>query len=128
MRGRPVHSTGTPGYDLRLTSRRTDHTLIITVSGDVDLDTVEPLQYALSNAHTGPDQARTIVLDLSAVTFAGTSLINVLLRARTLLGPERLRIADPSPCVARLMRLTELDRHFTIDTAIAFASTAATAT
>lgn len=123
-----MHSNGTADYDLRLTSRRTDHALIITVSGDIDLDTVEPLQYALSAAHCDPDRSRTVVLDLSAVSFAGTSFINVLLRARNLLGAERLRITDPSLCVARLMRMTDLDRYFTIDTTMAFASTAATTT
>ncbi|MCZ4121045.1 STAS domain-containing protein [Streptomyces sp. H39-S7] len=128
MRGQPVHSYGTAELDLRLTSRRTDRTLIITVRGEVDLDTIEPLQYALSAARTGPDLGRTVVLDLSGVTFAGTSLINALLRARRHLGPGRLRIADPSLCVARLMRLAGLDGHFTTATSIGFASAPAMAT
>ncbi|MDF9810776.1 STAS domain-containing protein [Streptomyces sp. SPB162] len=115
MRGRRVHSPGTAEHGMGLTSRRTDRTLVITVSGDIDPGTVGPLQYALSSARTGPDEDRTVVLDLSGVGFAGTSLINALLRARSFLGAERLMITDPSPCVVRLLRLAELDRHFLAD-------------
>lgn len=120
-----MHSSGTAEYALRLTSHRTDDALTITVAGDIDPNTVEPLQCALSAARTGPDARRTVVLDLSAVTFAGTSLINALLRARTSLGAERLRIVDPSPCVIHLMALSDLGRHFFPDAASAVPSAAA---
>ncbi|WP_405944310.1 hypothetical protein [Streptomyces sp. NBC_00932] len=52
-------------------------------------------------------------MDLSAVGFADTALINTLLHARLRLG-DRLRLAAPSRAVLRLLRILRLGGVFAI--------------
>jgi anti-sigma B factor antagonist len=106
-----VQPTALFGQPLRLSAQRGENTLAITLSGEIDIDTVGPLTHALSTAALGPDQ--TIALDLSGVQFADASLINALLQARARWGHHRLVITSCSPCVARLLFLTGLDVTFT---------------
>lgn len=75
------------------------------------MDSVEPLVLALAEAAragTGP-----VVLDLSAVEFADTSVVNVLLQARRTLG-DRLRLAAPADFVMRLLRTLRLVTFFAV--------------
>ncbi|WP_405912733.1 STAS domain-containing protein [Streptomyces sp. NBC_00963] len=85
--------------------------VLLELSGEVDLDSVEPLRLALHEAvgrGEGP-----VVVDLSAVGFADTALINTLLHARLRLG-DRLRLAAPSRAVLRLLRILRLGGVFAI--------------
>ncbi|PVC79126.1 anti-sigma factor antagonist [Streptomyces sp. CS065A] len=80
--------------------------LVLTVSGDLDIDSVPPLGRALDAATTegfGP-----VVVDLSGVGFADSTTVNVLLQGQAALG-GRLRIAAPSPFVQRLIGMIGLD-------------------
>ncbi|MFE9399386.1 STAS domain-containing protein [Streptomyces flavidovirens] len=85
---------------------------LLALSGEVDLETVEPLRHVLADLAARPGEA-PVVLDLSAIRFADTALINVLLQARLKLG-DRLRIAAPSPLVVRLLCVLGLDHAFII--------------
>ncbi|SCK59902.1 MULTISPECIES: STAS domain-containing protein [unclassified Streptomyces] len=87
-------------------SRRERGALVLTVSGDLDIDSVPPLGRALGKAveeGSGP-----VVLDLSRVGFADSTTVNVLLQGQTALG-SRLRLAAPSPFVQRLIGMIGLD-------------------
>ncbi|MET9479309.1 STAS domain-containing protein [Streptomyces sp. NPDC006638] len=89
-----------------MTARQDGESAVLTVSGELDLDSVAPLAAALSRSAesvTGP-----VVVDLSAVGFADSTTVNVLLQARSLLGP-RLRLARPSAFVRRLFTVIGLE-------------------
>ncbi|MCZ4103748.1 STAS domain-containing protein [Streptomyces sp. H39-C1] len=109
MKGTAVHSSHLAS---RVVSRHHAHAVIITVSGDIDFDTVAPLNRAI-RAVADRSKDEPVVLDLSQVQFAGASLINALLYARAEIGPDRLRIAAPPPCVIRLLHVASLDGFFT---------------
>ncbi|MEW2517313.1 STAS domain-containing protein [Actinacidiphila alni] len=86
--------------------RRSGGAMVLAVRGELDLDSFEPLRAALSEAVR--QDASLVVVDMSQVTFCDSSTMNVLLRADADLGPGRLRIAAPSPFVARLFGLVGL--------------------
>ncbi|WP_240509028.1 STAS domain-containing protein [Streptomyces agglomeratus] len=105
-----MHTRST-GQRMLLVTHRSDRAVVIALRGEVDLESVEPLRLALDReARQG---GVPVVLDLSAVGFADTAMINVLLRARPGLG-DRLRLAAPSALVMRLLRVLSLDEVFTI--------------
>ncbi|MFJ2400933.1 STAS domain-containing protein [Streptomyces xanthochromogenes] len=95
---------------------RTHHgtdTVVLSVAGEIDLDSAEPLRLALDEATRsghGP-----VVVDLSAVLFADTAIVNTLLRARSGLG-DRLRLLAPSWPVLRLLRILGMGGVFAIHT------------
>ncbi|WP_041993413.1 STAS domain-containing protein [Streptomyces sp. AcH 505] len=79
--------------------------VVLTVSGDLDLDNIAPLAGALTEA--GESCPGPVVLDLSGVGFADSTTVNVLLKARSELG-GRLRVAKPSAFIARLFEVIGL--------------------
>lgn len=79
---------------------------MLAVAGDLDIDNVAPLGAALESA--SHDGQGPVVVDLSDVTFADSTTVNVLLQGQTLLGP-RLRLAAPSPFMERLIGVLGLD-------------------
>lgn len=80
--------------------------LILVVTGQLDLDNVAPLDETLQQAARDGDGP--VVVDLSAVTFADSATVNVLLQAHDALGTA-LRLAAPSAALERLFALTGLD-------------------
>ncbi|MEV5607351.1 STAS domain-containing protein [Streptomyces sp. NPDC052225] len=101
---------------LRLVVLDTPDTLHLIVAGEVDIDTVEPLRLALAAAtHRS---SLPVSVDLSAITFADTAIVNTLLRARLDLA-ERLRVSATSRPVRRLLDLLGVDHAFALDTASA---------
>ncbi|MFF2472918.1 STAS domain-containing protein [Streptomyces sp. NPDC058066] len=85
--------------------------LILAVSGEVDLESVEPWKLALAGAANDGDP--TVVADLSAVVCADAAIINALLRVRLSLG-RRLRIAALSWPVLRLVQILGVDHAFAL--------------
>ncbi|MFI5761929.1 STAS domain-containing protein [Streptomyces sp. NPDC051563] len=84
---------------------------VITCAGEFDQDTLEPLRQAIAEALADP--VRTIVLDVSAITFADSSMLNELIRLRHAGRP--LVLAGPlNPQMARLFELTSTYQIFTI--------------
>ncbi|MFI1223689.1 MULTISPECIES: STAS domain-containing protein [unclassified Streptomyces] len=98
----------TPNEDraVRITTRQERGALVLTVSGDLDIDTVAPLGLALSAA--ADDGSGPVVVNLSGVGFADSTTVNVLLQGHTALG-HRLRLAAPSPFMRRLIDMIGLD-------------------
>uniref|UniRef100_A0AAU2VI80 STAS domain-containing protein n=1 Tax=Streptomyces sp. NBC_00008 TaxID=2903610 RepID=A0AAU2VI80_9ACTN len=91
---------------MRIVPREDRGALVLAVTGDLDIDNVAPLGAALENAAAGGEGP--VVVDLSDVSFADSTTVNVLLQGQTLLGP-RLRLAEPSPFMERLIGVLSLD-------------------
>ncbi|MFE5858336.1 STAS domain-containing protein [Streptomyces sp. NPDC056500] len=100
-------------------ARRGRGAVILTLSGEFDLDTIAPVTAAFDQAMTGPE---VVVVDLEGVSFADSTMVNLLLQAHRALG-TRFRLAAPSPPVQRLIDLLGLDRvlhlHASVDEALA---------
>ncbi|GAA1350654.1 STAS domain-containing protein [Streptomyces beijiangensis] len=96
---------------LHLVTHRLPTAVILELSGEADLDSVGPLRLALHEAVGHGDGP--VVVDLSAVGFADTALVNTLLHARLRLG-DRLRLAAPSWAVLRLLRILRLGGTFAV--------------
>ncbi|MEU9093455.1 STAS domain-containing protein [Streptomyces sp. NPDC087901] len=91
---------------MRIVPRQDPGALVLAVTGDLDIDNVAPLGAALKSAASNGDEP--VVVDLSDVSFADSTTVNVLLQGQTLLGP-RLRLAAPSPFMERLIGVLGLD-------------------
>ncbi|MEU9196871.1 STAS domain-containing protein [Streptomyces hundungensis] len=94
--------------------------LILRLAGEFDVDTVGPVRRALEKA-AGDGGVRRTVVDVSGVTFADTSLLNVLLDARK---DHRLVLAGPVQReVGILLALTGTSGLFTFASSVAAACT-----
>jgi len=95
---------------------------VVAIRGELDIAAAPRLYAGLTEImrrHT-PD----LVLDLSALTFCDSSGVTVLVRlaeAARLLGGE-LVLAAPAPRVAKVLRLTGVDRTFTVHPTVLAAS------
>ncbi|MEU8473199.1 STAS domain-containing protein [Streptomyces sp. NPDC029006] len=96
-----------PGQ-LSVVSTATDGIRVITVAGEIDLDTIEPLRQALDV----PDLPQPrIVVDMHQVSFMDSTGINVLITAyRALTGAGGwIRLAAPSEAVMRTLQVVGVD-------------------
>ncbi|WP_433887444.1 STAS domain-containing protein [Streptomyces sp. CA-111067] len=86
---------------------------VIGVAGEADLDGIGPLQHALEQAARHHPH---LVLDLSGVTFADSTFLNALLRARDRALGEggSVRLRAPSSCVVHVLAVTGADVLFPI--------------
>ena len=92
----------------QVTERWHDRCVVVAVAGELDLATVDEVTRVLSGV-----EARypfRVVIDLSAVTFMGSTGLNLLVCAHNRLGRDRLRIVTQHPFTLRLLRVTGLDR------------------
>lgn len=76
---------------------------VVGARGDYDMDSVVPLSEALAAAS---EEHATIVLDASGITFADSSLLNVLIRTHR---TTDLRVAAPTEQLLRLLDITGAD-------------------
>ncbi len=87
---------------------------LLSPAGRLDAASAPVLQAALKAA-LAEDETR-LLIDLSAVEFLDSTGLGILvgaLKAARKVGGD-LRLASPSPPVARLLRLTTLDRVFRV--------------
>lgn len=101
---------------MQIVPRQHRGALVLAVTGDLDIDNVAPLGAALATA--ARDGSAPVVVDLSEVSFADSTTVNVLLQGQTALGP-RLRLASPSPFMERLIGLLGLDNALPVFPTIA---------
>lgn len=91
---------------------------IVRLEGDLDITTTPVMRGRLLSV-LGPG-VRLLIIDLSGVSFCDVSALAVLIgmqrRARGL--GTTVRLAALRPQMAKLMRVTGLDRHFTICAAL----------
>lgn len=109
---------------LELTDRVLHGCVIVQARGDVDFGSAPELDQRLSMILT--TRAPAVVLDLSRLTFLDCAGLGVLVTAsrRATSQGTVLALAAPRPAVARLLRITGLERHFTIFPTVAKAVTA----
>ena len=81
---------------------------VVTLRGEIDLAGLDDIQSVIE-PHLASGQ--TIVLDLSGVTFADSTLLNVLHRARSRAndGGGALLVRNPSDRILQLLSLGDLD-------------------
>jgi anti-sigma B factor antagonist len=109
--------------DLSFALARLDDCVVVSVSGEIDLDTAPTLREELLRVLSdGPPH---LVLDIAKVGFLDSSglgvLVGTLRRARMLGGS--VRIAAPNRQVLEILQMTGLDTvfpvHDTVDDAVA---------
>ncbi|MEU2558233.1 STAS domain-containing protein [Streptomyces longispororuber] len=76
---------------------------VVVATGEYDMGSITPLREAL---HTAAKQYAKVVLDASAVTFADSTFLNVLLLTHQ---SGTLRVVAPSPQVRRICEITGVD-------------------
>lgn len=84
-----------------------EDTWVIAARGDLDTDTLGPVEEALAEAAGHP----VIILDTSGVTFGDSSFLNLLLRAHQ---STQLRIVAPPEQLRRLLCVTGADQILNI--------------
>ncbi|MFJ3706075.1 MULTISPECIES: STAS domain-containing protein [Streptomyces] len=77
---------------------------VVRAQGDLDCDTIDPLFIALWQAAPGH---QVVVLDASAVTFADSSFLSLLIEVHR---RTELRVAAPGAVLTRLLRTSGVDR------------------
>ncbi len=106
-----------------LTAREvTAGVVVVSVAGELDMATVPVLEeYVRLRAG---DASRVLVLDLSGVTFLGSTGINLLiaLQADCAAAGAELRLVATTKAVLQPLALTDLTGHFTIVAAVGEAS------
>ena len=88
--------------------------LVITLHGEVDIASVEPLDDAIEQVASTGDA--DVIVDLCGVRFMDSTALNALLRLRALLAPEGRRVVlacTPAGPVARLLQIAVVS-HFDI--------------
>jgi anti-sigma B factor antagonist len=92
-------------------------TAVVHVSGDVDMLTAPVFaQQVRQQLHSHDGEARSLVIDLTGVTFLGSAGLAVLAEARTSAAEQdvALRVVASSRLVLRPLQVTGLDKLLTI--------------
>jgi anti-anti-sigma factor len=94
---------------LHVMSRRDGPVHSISLAGELDLATAEAVQSALERAERG--DARSIVLDLSRVTFMDSTGVRIVLNAeaRSRLATHRLSVRRGRATVQRVFEICGVD-------------------
>ncbi|MFE7775262.1 STAS domain-containing protein [Streptomyces sp. NPDC057445] len=112
----------------KVSHRLIDGVCLVRVEGDVDVDSAEPLKQTLMCTDTR--RATGTVVDLSAVRFADSTMLHILLEAQRAHRASGLRLVISGPLgliVERLFDVTGTTGFFTVapsaDTALEMAGT-----
>ncbi len=100
--------------DLQLSTRRAEARAVVTVGGEVDLETASQLgQHALDAVR---DVSPHVALDLSGVTFMDSTGLKVLLsiQRRADLAGGSLAVTGATRSVRKILALTGLDQTFAL--------------
>ena len=100
--------------DLALSTHQADDLAVVTVGGEVDLDTASQLgDHALEAVR---DVSPHVVLDLTGVTFMDSTGLKVLLsiQRRADLAGGSLAVAGATRSVLKILALTGLDQTFAL--------------
>jgi anti-anti-sigma factor len=105
----------------RLFSRRLPGHTVIAVHGELDIATTASLRVRILTVLT--DTTMPVIIDLSGVSFCDASGLALLVgaRRRASLHGVAINLAAPRPNVAKLLRITGLDRAFSIHPTLASA-------
>lgn len=88
-------------------TRATEDTVVVTVSGELDMATTDGLARALAEAVTTPGAAHVLV-DASAVTFCDSSGLNALIQGHRIAASRgiSLRVVQPPHRLRMIMEIT----------------------
>jgi anti-anti-sigma factor len=86
----------------------------VSLRGEFDISSGDSLRRALARA----EYADAAIIDLSGVTYAGTTLLNALLALQRSMrkhgGEGAIRIVGTSPHLRKVLTITSLDRLFEV--------------
>ncbi|MER6115877.1 STAS domain-containing protein [Streptomyces sp. NPDC001743] len=99
----PAQTTADASYTPEVRQYEYRGTWVIVAADEYDLGSITPLRQAL---HTAVRQYPKVVLDASAITFADSTFLNLLILAHR---TGKLRLVAPSPQVRRLCEITGVD-------------------
>ncbi|MGA5820344.1 STAS domain-containing protein [Kitasatospora sp. NPDC094028] len=104
----------TPPDGLLTRSRRWTRGTVLSLYGELDLDTVDDLRAALDEALRLPGSV--VVVDCAELTFCDSTGLNSLLRAQAGAATEgsRIELARPRPLVLHMLELTGATQAFTV--------------
>ena len=87
--------------------------IVIGLTGEFDIDAAPSLRTVIDQAEQS--SMADVIVDMSAVTFMDSSGLGCLIRAYKLFdrNGRRLRIADPSPRVVQILKVTGQYERFT---------------
>jgi anti-anti-sigma factor len=110
-----------PTARARLFSRRLPRHTVIAVHGELDIATTASLRIRILTVLM--DTTTPVIIDLSGVSFCDASGLALLVGAqrRARLHGLTVTLAAPRPNVAKLLRITGLDRAFSIHPTLASA-------
>ncbi|MFF8982063.1 STAS domain-containing protein [Streptomyces globisporus] len=94
------------GTSITAELRRTPAVWLVRIVGDVDIDCIEPLRTALSEATR---TRTTVLLDCSGTTFADSSFLNAALQAIRFVP---VHLAGVSGMLASLLKVTGTEEAF----------------
>lgn len=102
-------ATGGPALDTRVT--REGATVVVALSGELDLATAPRLRSCLAPMVTAATAPQELVLDLSDLSFLDASGISALLTVQRALAARggRLCLRSPSRLVRRIVQVLDLD-------------------
>lgn len=103
-----------PAHPFTIYKRDLDeHTVVISVEGELDLSTAPRLKWMLTDA-LGVDESK-VVVDLAQVSFMDSTALGVLVAAqRKLDSPARLAIVCTSERVLQIFEFSGIDSAFAI--------------
>ena len=86
---------------------------VVSLGGELDLYNAEQVRTALVNVCGDPHER--VIIDLAEVDFMDSTALGVLIEARTKLDNRRaFMLAAPGLETKRALRISGLDRHFTV--------------
>jgi anti-sigma B factor antagonist len=105
----------TVGPDLVLSVDRTDAGAVVAVTGELDAYSSPQLETQINRLTA--ESVQEVVLDWSGTRFLDSSGLRAILSAQQSLQERegRLRLRRPSEAVSRLLEITGLDDHFTVE-------------
>jgi anti-sigma B factor antagonist len=95
-----------------------NHTSVVAVHGELDLDSAEELRVALRN---GESPHHHVVLDLVGTTFIDSTALGIIAgSAKTLTSSGgSLTVVASDPRIVRIFKLTGLDRSIRVERSLA---------
>lgn len=86
---------------------------VVRIIGDVDMTTAPALESAINELRAAAPE--TVIVDLSGVTFACTTLVRFFARMRTAVGRGTpLMASGASPIVRRILEVTGTNEYITL--------------
>jgi anti-sigma B factor antagonist len=91
--------------------------IVVRLQGELDLYNADRVRSAVDRAIA--DAPNRLVLDLTAVEFADSTILGVFVDANARLGNGRLRLAAPQLEVTRALRVSGLEKRIGVFSSVA---------